>query len=187
MNKQFSWSQFFEAKQNRKGKMIVKLKNNVNSSNEKMFRKKIPRFCLNDDRCVRFSSYSKAILPYMNLEDGLRDKMWYGPSDIKLFKNKIKMDVISFRNQLKMLKKGTCGATEIKLIYMRGLEQRFDTKRKMRRRMAIQAVLNAQKRLKSSAWSVKEFYLADISKKFSTAAKSQALLDGLADERNAQL
>ena len=99
------------------------------------------------------------------------------------------MDVFSFQNHRQQVQsKETLTSSKTKVsTCMRGLEQRFDAKRKMRRRMAIQAVLNAQKRLKSSTWSVKEFYIAGISNKFSTAAKSQALLDGLSDERIAKL
>ena len=167
-------------------KNITYHKLHVKSSTENFCKKKRPCFLLNADRNVRFSDYSKPILPDIHFEDELRDRIWHGSSDVKLFKNKVKMDVFSFKNQV-LRNKATLGAPETHLRCMRGLEQRFDAKRKMRRRMAIKAVLDVQKRYKSSTWSVKEFYKADISKKFSTTAKSQALLDGLADERNAKL
>lgn len=146
--------------------------------------KNLPLFHRRGNRCVRFSDHehliSFATISNMVQED--HSKIWYGASEIKGIKKNIKMHSDILMNQ-KLRNKGYLISPDKKM-YLRGLELRFDAKRKMRRRIAIQAVLKTQQRLKMSTWSVKEHYIADISKKFSIGAKSQALLDGLADARN---
>ena len=139
------------------------------------------------NRSVRFSANNFFLLSETSVESKeIRSRIWYGASDINLIKYKIVIECCSFKN-LQLQNKETFAASKIKVMCMRGLEQRFDEKRRMRRIIAIQAVLKNQNQFKFKSRLVREFYIVNISKRFSTTAKSQALLDGLADKRNVKL